>query len=183
MKKTILFIALGLSFLSVAQAQRAVYINDVKLKATVLQQLEQTYQTTIPNGHYWYDRLSGAWGFEGGPAQGIIPANLNIGGTLKRNASGGKSGVFINGRELHTTEARYMQALFGAYYKNRFWLDAYGNLGLEGNIAIVNLYQLMQQQQQQNQSYYRHNDYLDHSSGGNSSGFYIMGKDWSYSSF
>jgi hypothetical protein len=185
MKTRVLFHLFMVVFgLGQMQAQRNVVINDVKLNETVLYQLEMTYQTQIPDGNYWYDKASGAWGYVNGPTQGVIPANMNIGGRLKANASGRGAGVYVNGREVHSSEVPFFKALFGNYYKNRYWMDAYGNLGLEGSYGLVNVYQVLKQYRQQNGgSYYRSNGNLDHYSGGDSSGFYIMGKDWSYSSF
>lgn len=187
MKKSIVFIlfAFAISHVTAQSYGRAVFVNDVKLSTTILNQLEAAYQTQIQDGHYWYDKKSGAWGYANGPAQGVLPANLNLGGRLKANASGSRTGVYVNGREVHVTEAPFFQAVFGAYYRNRYWMDAYGNLGVEGSNALVNVYQVMQQYAAQNKSnsYYHSNSNLDHYSGGDSSGFYIMGKDWSYSSF
>src|SRR6266540_1234336 len=50
---------------------------------------------------YWYDAMSGAWGYQGGPTAGFTLPGIRLGGMLRADASNGNTGVFINGRELH----------------------------------------------------------------------------------
>ena len=97
------------------------------------------------DGRYWYDRKCGAWGIEGGPALGILLPNLNLGGSLKANASNGNTGVYINGRQLHRVDLMALQSLTGPIARGRYWVDAMGNAGLEGQRAIVNLMVLHKQ--------------------------------------
>src|SRR5262245_1813054 len=47
--------------------QRAIYINRTWLSDGWVFALEREYRVRIPDGSYWYDRMSGAWGVEGGP--------------------------------------------------------------------------------------------------------------------
>ena len=163
--------------------QRSVFINDQRIPEATLNQYQRTYGSAIPDGQYWYDATSGLWGQAGGPALGIVQAKVAIGGQLRRDASNGRSGSFINGRELQASEAQLMQAIFGAHYRNRYWMDAQGNMGLEGGPALINVYQLAQQYQNANGSHYNRSYSTDTYIGGDNSGFYIMGKDWSYSKF
>jgi len=94
---------------------------------------------TLPDGEYWYDARSGAAGRWGGPAVAIFPAGLELGGPLPATASGGGSGkltgVFINGRELHPVDVAGLQALLGQVWPGRWWVDAQGFFGAEGNPA------------------------------------------------
>lgn len=129
--------------------QRAVYINRMKLTPAQLQALETTYQTRIENGRYWYDAVCGAWGVEGGPTAGFILAGLDLPKPLPPDISGGGTGIFINGREIHVLDQKGLQQLFGVAYRGRYWLDAQGNLGLEGGPAIVNIVAAIQAAQRQ----------------------------------
>lgn len=183
---TMLFIA-GLT--TSTEAQTGVYVNGKEMPLAYQQTMEQYYQMKIQKGRYWYDATCGLWGLEGGPALGIILPNLQLGGSLRADASRGRTGIYINGRQIDYTEQLQWQQLVGPITRGRYWLDAYGNVGLEGGPALVNLIQLAQQsysgyagQGNNGNSFYR-NFYTGNGGGGNSEGFYIMGRDWSYSSF
>src|SRR5262249_20935756 len=88
-----------------------------------------------------YDPISGAWGREGGPVEGQIHPGLRIGGPLRADASHGRTGVFVNGRQLHSLDGaglpRCVQVIPG-----RYWVVANGIGGLEGGPASFNLAQL-----------------------------------------
>ncbi len=86
----------------------------------------------IPPGRYWYDRLSGLWGREGGPAAGKIAHGLHIGGPLRADASRGTTGVFVNGRELTRLETNYLSRRLGNVPRGRYWLDANLHGGVQG---------------------------------------------------
>ena len=94
---------------------------------------------TIPFGDYWYDPMSGLWGVEGGPALGQMPPDLALGGSLRSDASAGSTSIFVNGRELHVSEAVYLQQLFGYVVPGRYWMNAMGIGGLEGGPPQFNL--------------------------------------------
>ena len=92
----------------------------------------------MQTGRYWYDKMSGLWGYAGQPTAGQFFAGLQLGGLLKANASNGNTGVFINGRELPMVEVSYLQQL-GTVYKGRYWMNALGVGGIEGGPAIFDL--------------------------------------------
>ena len=116
-----------------------VVINRVRIPEDTLRLLEQQFQTRVPGGRYWYDRSSGAWGQEGGPTLGFTIADLPLGGRLPADISGGGTGVFINGREIHPVDLQGLSQLVGPVQRGRYWLDAQGNAGYEGGPAIANL--------------------------------------------
>lgn len=93
----------------------------------------------IPAGNYWYDPVSGFWGTSGGPAAGQIMAGLNLGGPLAVNASGGGTGIFVNGREIHPQEYLALAQMYGSVVPGRYWMNAQLIGGFEGGPAIFNL--------------------------------------------
>ena len=85
-----------------ASGARKVVINKTRLADKQVAALEQSFHVRVLDGAYWYDKECGAWGLEGGPTQGFVPAGLKVGGAMRADASGaGRTGVFVNGRELH----------------------------------------------------------------------------------
>jgi hypothetical protein len=123
-----------------AATERSVYINRVKLESEFVQQMERQYQTRIVDGRYWYDVKCGAWGLEDGPTIGFIMANLDLPGPMPADISGGGTGIFFNGREIHVQDQMALQQIFGFTIPGRYWLDAQGNLGAEGSaMPMVNL--------------------------------------------
>ncbi len=120
------------------------FFNGLHLSEPQLRMLEQAYRTRIPDGRYWYDKLCGAWGLEGGPCCGIIQAGMGLGGPLRSDASGGNTGIFINGRQLQALEVLALQQIT-IVLPGRYWLDAFGNAGFEGGPALVNLWSLAAQ--------------------------------------
>src|SRR5262249_58535003 len=120
---------------------RHVVINRTCLSDAKIYALERNFQVRIPDGNYWYDRVSGAWGVEDGPTAGFILPNLDLGGPLRADASGGRTGVFVNGRELPILDVQALQRITPVY-KGRFWLNALGYGGYEGGPAFFNLLQL-----------------------------------------
>lgn len=159
-----------------AQHDRHVVVNQERLSDADVAALEQRYGVRVQDGAYWYDSRIGTWGFEGGPAVGVIPAGLDIGGPLRADASDGSTGVFVNGRELHRRDVAALSALLGPIERGRYWADADGNVGREGGPALVNVYAVARARG--GNTFYRSGNtgYGSGSSGGAS---YVMGKDWS----
>ena len=122
-----------------AHQGRKVYFNRVQLTDQQLQSLEGMYQTKVQDGRYWYDQTCGAWGVEGGPTTGFFAAGMNLPGPMPANISGGGTGVFLNGREVHPLDKKGLEQLFGSAPQGRYWLDAQGNMGPEGGMAVTNL--------------------------------------------
>jgi hypothetical protein len=118
-----------------------VTFNRVRLTDQELTALERRYLISIRDGAYWYDKMTGAWGIEGGPTLGIGHAGLNLGGPLRADASNGKTKVFINGRELHYIDVLGLSQL-GPVVPGRYWVDAWGNCGYEGGPPLFNLLQI-----------------------------------------
>lgn len=116
----------------------AIVVNAEELNSQDGQQLLQLYGP-IAQGNYWYDPVSGLWGLAGGPSTGQIQPNLRLGGPLQPDASGGGTGVFVNGREIHPQELIRLQRLFGVVYRGRYWMNAQLVGGFEGGPAIFNL--------------------------------------------
>ena len=144
-------IALGAAPLAgQATTPRQVYINRTRLSSATLAQLEPAGAPRIPDGRYWYDAHSGAWGLEGSHTRGFVQAGLRLGGPLPADISGGGTGVFINGRELPPIDLAALQRLTGPVAPARYWLDAEGNAGLEGGPALANLRLLASRLYQQN---------------------------------
>ena len=112
--------------------------------------MEAHYGVRLPDNDYWYDNRSGAAGFWKGPAVAGLPAGLGLGGPMPANCSGGTTGVFVNGRELHQVDVAGLSQL-GPVYRGRYWVDANGTFGLENGPAHGNLFVLARQQNRQSQ--------------------------------
>src|SRR6266849_41370 len=82
-----------------------VYVNDAPISAEQVQILEYVYGP-VQSGAYWYDPISGLWRQRGGPAQGQINPWLPLVRPLRADVSGGKTRVFINGRDLHPVDVQ-----------------------------------------------------------------------------
>jgi hypothetical protein len=133
-----------------ACAQNSSYVvNDVALTPATTQALQQVFVSVVhqplPPGRYWYDRISGAMGLDGGPAGVIMPAGLKLPGHLRADASHGTMPVFINGRQLTAIDVRILaQWLRMPVQPGRFWVDGQGNFGYEGGPMLGNLIQIAQ---------------------------------------
>jgi hypothetical protein len=118
-----------------------VIINGKSLSEEQIRELEQRYTVRPLSGNYWYDTKSGLYGVKGFPAFGFMLAGHDF-GELKRDASNGNTGVFVNGRELPQNEWIVWSQLLGyVIQRGRYWLDGQGNAGYEGNpTPTENLY-------------------------------------------
>jgi hypothetical protein len=119
---------------------KVITINRERLSEQTIQMLERTYRTRLLSGNFWYDPASGLWGVWGGPAFGQILPGLKLGGPLTFDASGGQTNVVLNGRAIHPLEYRATIARYGYALPGRYWLDARGNIGLEGGPFLFNVY-------------------------------------------
>jgi len=112
----------------------SIFVNGRELTRRQIAGLIMIYHQILPPGRYWYDSRSGAWGFEGHETMGVIFPGHNF-GPLSPVASGGNTGVFINGRELNLIEKFRLQQTFRTIIPpSRWWLDGRtGYYGQEGN--------------------------------------------------
>jgi hypothetical protein len=133
-----------------AQRQGQVVMNGSVVGQQVLNVVAQQYNFRIPPGRYWYDKYSGAWGYEGGGTQGFIAAGFPYYAAMPAQISGGNTGTYINGRHLPYSDVQALRRVLGTVYKGKFWLDAQGNAGYIGGPAIVNI-----RQAASNGGYYR----------------------------
>jgi hypothetical protein len=133
-----LAIAIGLALAAVAAVADEVVVNTVALDAQTRAALERGYGVPIAPGRYWYDTVSGVWGYEGGPAMGQIHPGLRLGGPLRRDASRGQTGVVVNGRELHAADVAALQRCVRVV-PGRYWVLANGVGGYEHAPASFNL--------------------------------------------
>ncbi len=106
--------------------------------------LEAQGNVRVPDGDYWYDNANGLWGRWGESSAGFIQAGLNLGGPMPANCSNGNTGVFLDGRELAAVDLSDLQRVV-TLPPGRYWMDAQGNMGAEGQAASVNLVQLARQ--------------------------------------
>lgn len=163
-----------------AAAGRGVVVNGLKLEEAVVAALERQFNVRILDGAYWYDARCGAWGVEGGPTVGLLPAGMRLGGALQANASRGTTGVFVNGRQLHTMDVAALRRIT-VVLPGRYWIDAQGNVGYEGNpLAFMNLAQQAGAAGGGGgNTYHSRNWYTGIGSGGDGRTSYVMGKDFS----
>ncbi|RVU49118.1 hypothetical protein [Rubrivivax rivuli] len=127
-----------------AAAPAAVIVNGRVLAPAQRQALESRTGVPLQPGRWWYDPRSGLWGAEGHGAAGFAPAGLDVGAPLPPQVSGGRAGVFFNGRNLADAEITWLRTL-GPVWPGRYWLDASGNVGLEGQPRpFANLWLLAQ---------------------------------------
>jgi hypothetical protein len=122
-----------------------VVVNGVPLTAVQLDAFRQRYGALPAAGEWWYDARSGLYGQRGGPAIAFLLPGHDF-APLPPDASGGQSGVFINGRHLPQAEVNvWMQLIGGPVMPGRYWFDGMGNVGYEGMPQpIGNLYLLVQ---------------------------------------
>lgn len=125
--------------------EAAVVINGQALALERRQAIERSTGVPLRPGRWWYDARSGLWGAEGQGAAGFAPAGLDVGAPLRADASGGRTGVFFNGRNLTAAEVTWLATL-GPVWPGRYWLDAWSSVGLEGQaLPFTNLYMLAAQ--------------------------------------
>lgn len=110
-----------------------VVINGAELGEPQKDEMEAAYGVRPAEGAYWYDAASGLWGPQGGAAAGFLLPGHDF-GALAPDASGGGTGVFVNGRELPPAEWASWSMLFGSgIAPGRYWLDGDASYGVEGS--------------------------------------------------
>ena len=141
----IMVVTLSISYARVAYAEHnaATVVNGKQLSQKEYVLLMRLYGRVLP-GRFWYDRFSGLFGYEGGPALGQMHPRLPVGGRLRADASGGQTNVFLNGRALHPVEIVRLRMLFGQVIPGRYWMNAAGIGGPEGSPPTFNLAQAAQ---------------------------------------
>lgn len=129
---------------------RAISINGLPVgpeDAQALGQLEHNRRAELPDGDYWYDSTNGALGFWGGPTVEFVEPGIAFRAELPEHASGGGTGVFVNGRELHPEDHTRVSGLVGrSVPMGRYWMDAEGNVGPEGGGTLMNLFEELRRQ-------------------------------------
>jgi len=155
-----------------AQAGRNVVINGERIPENVLRMFEAAYRTRVAEGRYWYDRISGAWGVDGGPTAGLILPGLPLGGRLAASASRGTTGVYVNGRRLPVQDLMALQQLTGPIPPGRYWINGNGLAGAEGGPPLVDLRQLAARSSRSAWSHYTRS--TDASVGGDGDFFYYI---------
>ncbi len=135
--RLVLVAVLGLASAKIF-AQGAIVVNGAPLDRQTVTALERLYGQLRP-GRYWYDTVSGAWGYERGPTVGQIQPGMRLGGPLRADASGGGTRVFINGRELHPADVAYLRQLAGTVLPGRYWVNAVGVGGYENGPPFFDL--------------------------------------------
>ena len=127
------------------ESEKPVSINGVDLTAEQVDELEQTYSVRPMPGDYWYDAVSGLYGVKGHVAYGFMFPGHSF-GTLAADASAGNTDVFVNGRRLPKDELTLWSQILGYLIQpGRYWFDASGNAGYEGNpMPTVNLFMAAQ---------------------------------------
>ncbi|MEO0423574.1 MAG: hypothetical protein AAF184_14650 [Pseudomonadota bacterium] len=110
-----------------------IVVNGEALSAEKAMAVASTLGQVIAPGRYWYDHVSGLWGYEGGPAAGQLPPGLDpIDAPLRADASGGLTPVFINGRALHPTEVQQLMMLLGQVIPGRYSMNERWQVDVEG---------------------------------------------------
>lgn len=141
-----LSVMLAAGLCGAALAASDVVLNGQSLDDAQRKSLERQAGHPIAPGRWWYDARSGLWGPEGGAAAGLARTGIAPTAPLPAGASRSPgepaTGVFFNGRELHGQEVRWLMTL-GPVWPGRYWLDGWGNVGLEGQaLPFANLHVL-----------------------------------------
>lgn len=146
-----LFLAFALATISHSQVNRggdttSVIVNGQILDDLQIAEITETYGVAPLPGSYWYDFQSGLYGVDGYQAFGFMfPGHIFP--DMDPQCSAGDTEVYVNGRHLPQGEWLVWSQILGYWIMpGRYWLDAYGNAGYEGNpIPTTNLYTATQQ--------------------------------------
>ena len=83
-----ILVVLLLTCHSVDAYQRYVVINNVLMNTSELAFLDELHGEYIPDGRYWLNINNGEWGYEGGPAQGVLGGKYYGNSTISRGCNG-----------------------------------------------------------------------------------------------
>lgn len=133
-------------FAPAPQAAGEVSINNKKLTADEVAQLTRAVGP-VPPGRYWYDSRSGLWGRWGQGAAGRLQPGVPA-APMPADCSNGRTGVFVNGRQITQQELMFLTKLVGSLPPGRYFIDANGGAGREGGPPQVNLFMVARQTQQ-----------------------------------
>ena len=123
-----------------AMAKQKIIINSHELTEAELAQFTKTYGTVYP-GNFWYDPVSGLAGHVGMGTEYRLNPGLNF-GELKKDASNGNTGLFLNGRELTEQEVQFLEKTLRVQRQpGEYSLDGQGNFASPVYGAIGNIYQ------------------------------------------
>jgi hypothetical protein len=114
-----------------AYSHGPVKVNGRELTAAEKQDFLQVYGALPIPGEWWYDSKSGLYGLMGQSAMGSMNPGHDF-GAMPANASQGDSGVYLNGRQLPAQELQIYAMVLGQIEPGRYWMDAGGNFGKEG---------------------------------------------------
>ncbi|KAK4795193.1 hypothetical protein SAY86_013187 [Trapa natans] len=106
-----------------------VTVNGYFLPNDVVKQAE-IHAGPISPGDYWYDYHSGFWGLMKGPCLGVTsPFIEEFNYLLPTNCSGGDTGVFVNGRQLHQQDLEFLAGKGLPRTRNQFYIiDIFGKV-------------------------------------------------------
>jgi hypothetical protein len=129
-----------------------IVVNGVEVSKRDQVRFERLTGARLPAGNWWYDPISGAWGAAGSPTLGFTRPGIGCFAPLRADASRGtgflaavfnRSRVYLNGRELHMSEAQWLMQLLGmgaVWPGSRYTMDHAGNFGREGQRPEINLF-------------------------------------------
>lgn len=103
--------AIGFGLLLSAQAiaqSRWVYVNGQRMSDAQLADLARRNCADIPNGLYWLNNQTGAWGYAGNPqVQGMFGASCAGGGAAANTNADGTTGPFVTLRRAEEEADKY----------------------------------------------------------------------------
>lgn len=100
------------------------------------QQLSSSSHVPLSDGDYWYDAITGLYGFIGFAPIGIMPVGFDT-APLSQSVSAGDTGALLNGRELPSGElARYNTFLQQEMTTGTYHADSEGQLFDSSNALL-----------------------------------------------
>jgi hypothetical protein len=101
--------ALGLVAVAAAAQSRWVFVNGQRMSDAHVAELDRLQCVTIPNGAYWLNSRTGAWGYAGNPTvQGLLGERCARGADPTGGANlDGTYGPFVSMRRANEEAAGY----------------------------------------------------------------------------